>query len=246
MGRNKFEKQLKEQLQRREIQPSQAAWDTISEQLEDFETSKSNRFQWYGIAAGFIGVLFVSVLFFTVKESSTVPETEIINVKNDSIPLNSKTENIHEEKLKNDNVIVETRVRQEESIQNTSKSNQDKSLKDVLAGSTYEERKIDKVVLSLNTSEELIDAKIAEIIDQVAVLEKENSTVTDAEIDSLLRGAQRQILEDKFIRDDKSVDAMALLADVEDELDQSFRDQIFDALKDGFLKVRTAVADRNR
>ena len=36
------------------------------------------------------------------------------------------------------------------------------------------------------------------------------------------------------------------LTEVEDELDQSFRDQIFDSLKEGFLKVRTAVADRNK
>ena len=33
--------------------------------------------------------------------------------------------------------------------------------------------------------------------------------------------------------------------DEEDELDESFRDQIFDALKSGYLKLRTAVADRN-
>jgi len=38
---------------------------------------------------------------------------------------------------------------------------------------------------------------------------------------------------------------MALLTEVEGELDQSFRDQIFEKLKSGFLKVRTAVADRN-
>jgi len=36
------------------------------------------------------------------------------------------------------------------------------------------------------------------------------------------------------------------LAEVEDELDESFRDQIFDALKTGYLKLRTAVADRNQ
>ncbi len=246
MGRNKFEKQLKEQLQVREIKPSEAAWDKVSEQLEDSETSKSNRFQWYGIAAGFIGILFISVLFFTLKEPSTIPETEITDVVKDSIPLHTKTEIIKEEKVKNNNAFVETRVQQEKSIQSTSKDNQDRPIKDVLASSEHAERKLDKVVLPLNTSEELINAKIAEIVTQIEVLEKENSTVTDAEIDSLLRGAQRQILEDKIFKNDKSVDALALLADVEDELDQSFRDQIFDALKDGFLKVRTAVADRSR
>jgi len=35
------------------------------------------------------------------------------------------------------------------------------------------------------------------------------------------------------------------LNEVEGELDISFREQIFESLKTGFLKVRTAVADRN-
>ncbi|CAN0604335.1 unnamed protein product, partial [Ectocarpus sp. 12 AP-2014] len=73
----------------------------------------------------------------------------------------------------------------------------------------------------------------------------QNSTVTDAEVDSLLTRAQDEILRDKIFNKDKSVDAMALLTEVEDELDKSFRDQIFDSLKAGFIKVRTAVADRN-
>jgi hypothetical protein len=187
--------------------------------LEVSKTPKSIRFQWYGIAAGFIAILFVSVLYFTREEPSIVPETEITDVKKDAIPLNSLPEVSPEEKLLRDNRTMDAEVK---------------------------EIKMKNVAIPFNTSEELIDTKIAEIVAQVEMLEKTNSTVTDAEIDLLLRGAQRQILEDKIFRGDKSVDAMALLADVEDELDRSFRDQIFDALKDGFLKVRTAVADRNK
>ncbi len=245
MGRNKFEKQLKEQLQGREIKPSDKAWERISKQLEVSEIPRSNRFQWFGIAAGFIGILFVSVLYFTKDEPSIVPETEITNVKKDAIPLNTNPEIIQEKKNMVDNAVVDTKVQEEKSIPSNNKRNADKPIKDALVSSKSEEIKIEKVSIPLNTSEELIDAKIAEIVAQVEVLEKQNSTVTDVEIDSLLRGAQRQILEDKIFREDNSVDAMALLADVEDNLDRSFRDQIFDALKDGFLKVRTAVADRN-
>ena len=78
------------------------------------------------------------------------------------------------------------------------------------------------------------------------MLEKNNTWVTDAEVNQLLRQAQEEILATKVLRYDNSVDATALLADVEGELDKSFRDQSFDALKDGFVKVRTAVADRNK
>ena len=95
-------------------------------------------------------------------------------------------------------------------------------------------------------SDKLIAQKVEEVVAQVQVMEDAKQDVTDAEVDSLLRAAQRQILTDKLFADGGSVDAMSLLAEVEDELDESFRDQIFDALKSGYLKLRTAVADRNQ
>ena len=85
---------------------------------------------------------------------------------------------------------------------------------------------------------------MAGIVAQLDVLEQ-YSAITDAEVDSLLKRAQDEILRDKLFNTDKSVDALALLTEVEGELDQSFRDQIFNSLKASFIKVRTAVADRN-
>ena len=85
-----------------------------------------------------------------------------------------------------------------------------------------------------------------EVVAQVELMETAQQDVSDAEVDSLLRAAQRQILTVKLFSESGSVDAMSLLAEVEDELDESFRDQIFDALKTGYLKLRTAVADRNQ
>ena len=52
-------------------------------------------------------------------------------------------------------------------------------------------------------------------------------------------------MNERLFKADNTVDAVALLNEVEVELDQSFRDQIFDRLKTGFMKVRTALADRN-
>ncbi len=251
MGRNKFEKELKERLQKQEIEPSEGAWGRISKQLEDYEApkpawsaSRPNRFQWYGIAAGLGAILFVSVLYFTKMEPSIEPESEITNVK-ESIPLITTTKMNEEENLTENDAIVDSKPREEISIEKP-RQHQDRWVTDAGIHSKNEESKVEKLPVPLSTSDEIIHEKIAQIIAQVERLEKKNASVTDAEIDSLLRGAQQEILEDKIFRKDRSVDAMALLADVEDELDRSFRDQIFDALKDGFVKVRTAVADRNK
>ncbi len=94
-------------------------------------------------------------------------------------------------------------------------------------------------------TEQLINAKIAEIVAQVDLMENNNLPISNAEVDSLLRKAQNEVLADKIFNKEGKVDAMALLNEVEGELDKSFREQIFESLKTGFLKVRTAVADRN-
>jgi hypothetical protein len=92
----------------------------------------------------------------------------------------------------------------------------------------------------------LINEKINAIVARLDALALQNSTVTDSEIDALLRKAQDEILAQKIFKNLNSVDAMALLNQAETELDLSVRDQLFEALKSGYLKVRTAVADRDK
>ncbi|MEO0336704.1 MAG: hypothetical protein AAF202_09925, partial [Pseudomonadota bacterium] len=110
-----------------------------------------------------------------------------------------------------------------------------------------EEVKKETVLQNKNrhVDEELIDKKLNEVLTEVALLEARNVEITDAEVDSLLYAAQRELLTNKIFQENESVDAAALLADVEDELDRTFRGHLFEKLKEGYFKVRTAVADRN-
>jgi hypothetical protein len=63
-------------------------------------------------------------------------------------------------------------------------------------------------------------------------------------VEALLNNARREIETQRILNNPK-VDATALLEDVEWELEKSFRDKVFDALGEGFQKVRTAVTERN-
>ena len=91
-----------------------------------------------------------------------------------------------------------------------------------------------------------INRQLDAILTEVAQREQEGgAVVTDAEIDSLLREAQERIAALAYRMPRDSVDARSLLSAAESELDQTFREELFEKLKDGFRKVRTAVADRN-
>ena len=91
--------------------------------------------------------------------------------------------------------------------------------------------------------EKIIIQNTEETVAQV----EDKESVTDAEIEALLKNAQRDIISKKIINQNtNTVDANALLLDVEAEVaPTSFRNKIFDAVVEGFEITRDAVANRN-
>ena len=105
-----------------------------------------------------------------------------------------------------------------------------------------------KVETKTNLPQEDINQKIKEAI---AIVEQKNNNkeeITDAYIDSLLQSAYASVTSKKesLIDANGSVDASSLLAEVEQDLEKSFRNKVFEALKTGFEEVRTAVVNRNQ
>lgn len=238
---DKLEKHIKEKLEERTIAPSKGAWDKIAQQVTEPAPRKRSTWFSYAIAASVVGIVLVSVFFFTKSdgemEGLQVVETEV--KEEAEIKSEEKAEKgaVTEVETK----VVDTEVEPIQPEVNT--EFQQPTSYTAVAEQEVKEPFQDKIKIN---SDKLIAQKVEEVVAQVQLMENTSQEVTDAEVDSLLRAAQRQVLTDKLFADSGSVDAMSLLAEVEDELDESFRDQIFDALKSGYLKLRTAVADRNQ
>lgn len=251
MAPNKFEKHIKEKLDGREINPSAEAWQKLSGELDAFVQPKKKGYFWYGIAASFIGILIVSVLYMNRETTQVFPDIQVVDAPEEE---NKETNGFKTDILIEDTTKIKVAEITINATQNKTKKKSIKDIKqenlvtdveDKIASFEKEVSAIDGIQVESKLSDEIINTKILEVIAQVNSLEEDANALTDAEVDSLLRNAQREILTNKLLRKDSSVDAMALLTEVEDELDRSFRDQIFETLKTGFLKVRTAVADRN-
>lgn len=251
MAPNKFEKHIKKELQEREIQPSASAWESLSERLTD-ETSKPKKrgYFWYGMAASFIGVLIVSIMYFNAASSANTTVVKIVDTTDETFGAKVDSEmvtgkDIEETVVENDKINASPT-----NVLKTTDKSPILELKVQIATvgelNMVKDSAVEKAVMPNDFKEEIINTKILEIVAAVDSLEQNNTALTDAEVNNLLRNAQEEILGDKLFSQNGSVDAMALLTEVEDELDQSFRDQIFESLKTGFLKVRTAVADRNK
>ncbi len=101
-------------------------------------------------------------------------------------------------------------------------------------------------VAAIDKNRNAEDAKVAEVVAQVKALQESNRIVSAEEVDMLLATAQKELQTARILDENtQKVDATALLQEVEFSLERSFRDKVFDALGNGFEKIRTAVAERN-
>ncbi|MEM9869311.1 MAG: hypothetical protein AAF765_16560, partial [Bacteroidota bacterium] len=222
--------------------PLPGSWERIAEQLSTEVSPKPRKRFGYAVAASFIGILLISgFLLIWFHQKDTPMEIEVVGEDGSKKSLNVVDKVLGDEKR----ALHDGQQRQSIIVDSEEHFVED-SFSKVAEAEKSEQFDIPSENSELEDSVHLIALKANEVLEQVTFLEQKNEIeITDAEVDSLLRKAQEEILNEKRFTLDGKVDAMALLTEVEDELDASFRGQIFEALKGSYLKLRTAVADRN-
>lgn len=255
MARHKFEQQFKKGLQKREIAPSAGGWDRLENKLNSRENnSKNNKFWWLGIAATLAGGIFIGGLVYNnpaPEETPTIVETPVQTIEH-TAPLDENNRRVAvEEKITSQNNSGEKGKRK--STTNAVANAVEKETPETYRSATrvvYENKRREEVN---NPAEEdmkfeydLPGQKLEEILAKVSSNEFTDADPSIEEVDALLYKAATEI----SLQQNKNYRAGAihpndLLFEVEMELEQSFRDRVFDVLKDGYLKARTAVANRN-
>lgn len=245
MEPNKIEKHMQKVLKERKISPADSAWESISKELDLDKKSNNKKFYWYAMAASFLILVSFSLFFYTDKNVDVTNGIVNEQVVRQNVDENLDTHKIIKEKKSKNIVVVPVEKLKEASKENikskTTTSNLISPEKETIV---YTEPLLDSKD-SFVIADSVLDEKVAAIVKKTEFLKTLDYEVTDAEIDSLIREAQLEILTNRLFVSTKKVDALALLNEVEGELEKSFRDQIFKSLKSKFLKVKTAVADRN-
>lgn len=253
----KFEEHLKEKLEKRTIQPSPEAWDTLENHLDQQgKKLHHSTFWWLGIAASIVGIALVTALIFDGSESKTIEPTVVDVDNNETLNTNavvSEDVEVSEQKSVDDSKPEIKLSNEKETIPKATRSseiisiNEKLALKGTVASNDEKEQvQTQKGLETPINSSEFEKAKLNDVIAEINRLNDENHGVTEAEIDSLLKRAEREILTNRIYNENtKTVDANALLQDVEADLEQSFRTRVFEALKNSYVTVKTAVAERN-
>jgi len=77
MEPTKFENHLRETLKGSKIRPSEDAWVKIKGQISQDFKPKRTAYIRYGIAVSFIGMLVLSVLYFTIDDATLNQEVQV-------------------------------------------------------------------------------------------------------------------------------------------------------------------------
>jgi hypothetical protein len=241
----KFEENIKDKLEKRTIEPSRQAWDSLSDRLSSDSKGTSNKTVWFlGIAASVVGILFMLNMFFSTSVTN-IQEPVIVDTETIEVDVPQKKNNleskepivdieadylddasISEEKLK----IYETRkasvVPERHQVKNTSIAN--------VSDNREPEESVSNSIIELPSTE----------IELTQIDRQEPNKKTETDIDALLLKAQEKIANTNTITS-RSIDPNALLQDVEEDIDESFRAKVFETIKTNYKKVKTAVAERN-
>jgi hypothetical protein len=246
-----LDKRIKEILDQRSIQPSADAWEKLSGQLPYSPHIRPGRTYRYWFAAAIAGLLIMGVYLIPDNQEAIPAGIEDVVQGNEGQPPDHSNSVLLPPKKESE---ADSSAEQDSGVVSVAGTPPGKAVR-----RTYKPRLKDTVnkesgspdissepkVAAQDMTDEFIDDKAAEVAARVAALEALDREVTEAEVEQLLRAAQEEIIANNKVSDLHSVDAMALLSEVESNLDQTFRDQIFEKLKSGYEKVRTAVADRN-
>jgi hypothetical protein len=256
METERFEDKIKRQLQDREITPSARSWEQLSAKLIAPQKKQKPFAFWMGVAASIIaGILLLSLVF----HNSTLPDTpEIVDmpleegeVKN--TPLESSREIItspQEEAIQ----VSKSKDKEEpinpktnETILPVEKIKQVKREAVAVLDNKSLLKEQSLITPSVLTGDQDLDMELNNTLSSVISHSKYDQTITDAEVNKLLEDAATKISQERYKSNFSvgRVNHQDLLQQVEFEMDNTFREKIFEILKEGYSKAKTAIAHRN-
>ena len=245
-----FEKELKKQLRSREVRPSAEAWQRIASRLDDEDPGKDRNPRWWmGLVAA--SIMLLAALTFFWEQREPMPG-------NEPVVRTPAAETIVEEPGPEIKSLDLLREPEEAILVATSEKEESKPSvlreepkPETLQASTQQLAEASPQEPSLSPEESdqipgLIADQMDTILSTVVALEEAKEPVSDAQVEALLLEAQQSILIQGGTEDRSSLDPSLLLAQAEDELNQTFREQILEKLRKEYTRIRNSVADRNK
>lgn len=262
MGRPGYEEDFKKKLETRDIKPGVDSWSRLEEQLERAGNARrSTRGWWLGVVAACACLLLLLGFLFrsTPDPVLVVEQQEVQPNTQEEIPMQqplfedeqnfSESVTATETTLDKENELSDEPLRAEGAPHQESEHSEvsgaawvQQEKTEVLLAEQLKELGLADLLLEEDVDEDVLWQKLDEVLAQANSLQERSKGVSDAEIDALLLLAAEDISNSRSSQR-TVISADALLYEVEMELEESFRQRVFDLLKEGLDKTRTAVVN---
>jgi hypothetical protein len=227
MERNKLENEFREQLNSREIKPSDRAWNKLDAMLTAEEKNPKRRFSWIYIAASLLGFIFLGTFFFSqTNNNTTVEGKEIVVQNNQKVVSKEQTPSIIPKKSIPESVVVTSKPQKGKRNYPVTNS--------IIKSQLVQNYKSD----SLNS-----------LIEKEQVNQKKeqfaSSNINDNSVDEMLASvkiASKSSNSKTAIK----VNPNTLLSQVDGELELSFREKVINKINKNYQTVKVVLANRNQ
>jgi len=246
MEPNKIEKQFREKLNAREIQPSAQAWDRLDAMLSVTEEKKTRKpFGFLLIAASILVFVTLGLFLFNqngtkINATNTVVETE---TKIDTVQNKTKSIQTPTVESQNQNEAVATVNNQPTIVKNhqSPTNNQGVSINNQSAANQNQIIKDKEIVFQY--SSDVAQKDMPKIVEQKEmVIGKQTSPKSD---DSLLADLDKSAKQTANQKSNLKVDAKSLLSQVDGEVEYTFREKMLKKINKNYQEVKVALANRN-
>lgn len=245
MEPTKIEKQFRDKLNAREIQPSAQAWDRLDAMLSVAEEKKTRKpFGFLFIAASIL--IFVALGLFLFNQNSTRIETP-----NAVVGTEIKKDNIQTQINNNQSPVIEA-VAQSEAVVSSDKMPTNNKSQGV---SINNQEKINQRT-TINQNQIIKDKQIEYLITEDVALKElpriQKTNPVSIEDKKQIKSDEALVadLNNTTMQSTKSkssikVDSKSLLSQVDGEVEQTFREKVFTKVNKNYKEVKVALANRN-
>lgn len=236
MEPNNIENQIREQLNARQINPSQNSWDRLDAMLTLADEKKTKRsFGWLYIAASIVLFFSIGLFFFNSKETITNTTTPIVVHEETPVKHDANSNNLIN--VQNINKS-QNNISPQQSINNQSVAIQNK-----------------KSFNSINQKTTINPSAFSNNGNNQAVVPQNETTIAQSEHQGIAPKSSTVATESFRLTEEKAVTSVqpkkvkvnpnSLLSQVDGELNQEYRESKLDLIKRNFKTIKVALANRN-
>jgi hypothetical protein len=249
MEPNKIEKQFREKLYSREIQPSAQAWDRLDAMLSVAEEKKTKRpFGFLFIAASILVFVTLGMFLFMGKDSKIEPQNNVVDTAIKKDTTHNPIRNNHAPMIgvEKQNEVATTSEQKSTSINHQSSNNKSiinqKTTVNQKANENQNQIIKDKAIEFQNNSDVAlkdlprIETRREIIVESKKEIKSDESFLAD--LDNVAKQSTKQ-------KSTVKVDAKSLLSQVDGEVEYTFREKVLNKISKNYKEVKVALANRN-